>query len=436
MALGEDFDPENYLITTFYLESAEEDFEKTAEAIAVESSIGTWTDIGTMTADIFHRLAAKVFYIEKMTATSGIVKIAYPIALFELDNMPQLLADVAGNVFGLREIKNLRVRDIDIPEKFVKSNKGPFFGIGGIRERLKIYDRPLLGTIIKPKIGLSPKEHAKVAFEAWVGGVDIVKDDENLSDQDFNPFYERFNQTQEALLEAERVTGEKKMYCPNVSARLGEMYARARWVRDNGGKAIMVDIMTVGFSSLQYMRDQGFELIIHGHRAMHGAFTHGDKHGISMLTISKIARLAGVDQLHTGTVIGKMEGTEEEVLKIDNFLKQEWFGIKPVMPIASGGLHPGLLPEIVKILGTDLIINCGGGIHGHPEGTRKGAQAARQSLEAFIKGKTLSEYAKDHEELKLALEKWGEYGKEINTIPEYRHVLVPVLKKDLAIKNR
>lgn len=423
--LDENFDPNTHVFVTFYLETSG-NFERSAEAVAAESSVGTWTDTAGLDEKLFDRLAAKVYKIEKLSDVSGIVKIAYPIYLFEMDNVPQLFADVAGNVFGMREIDNLRVRDIQLPEQYVQANKGPAFGLEGVRETLKIQQRPILGTIIKPKVGLSTSEHADLAYKAWKGGVDIVKDDENLTDQDFNPFYERITQTLEARRKAEKETGDRKLYCPNISARMSEMYARAKFVQEMGGRAIMMDIITVGFSGVQFIRDQQLGLVIHGHRAMHGAFTHSDKHGISMLVIAKIARLIGVDQLHTGTVVGKMEGTEEEVTRIDDFLRSSWFNAKPTMPIASGGLHPGLIEKLVDILGKDIIVNLGGGIHGHPDGVSSGALAARQALDATVKGVDLKEYAKDHEELGRAIEKWGTWKeKSEKAKPTYVHALVP-----------
>jgi ribulose-bisphosphate carboxylase large chain len=419
-----------HVITTFYVESSG-DFNRCAEAIAAESSVGTWTDTEGLSEDLFHKYAAKVFEINKISKESGIVKIAYPIYLFEYDNIPQILADVSGNVFGMREVRNLRVRDIELPEVLVKANKGPAFGVDGIREVLKIYDRPILGTIIKPKVGLSTKEHAKIAYEAWVGGIDLVKDDENLTDQDFNPFYDRVNQTIEARRKAEEVTGEKKLYCPNISSRISEMYARAKFVREMGGRAVMIDIVTVGFSGIQFVRDQQLGLILHGHRAMHASFTHSERHGIAMLVIAKLARLAGIDELHTGTVIGKMEGTKEDILNINNSLKKDWFGMKSTLPIASGGLHPGLIPELVKILGPDMIINLGGGIHGHPKGVKAGACAARQAVDASIKGIDINEYAVNHKELKEALEFWDKEKTQENSLNTYKYSLV--LHKGLDI---
>lgn len=401
--LGENIDPSKFIIAEFYVES-DRGILDVAEAVAAESSVGTWTDLDTMNPQIFHRLAARVIFASEET---HLMKIAYPLDIFEGNNLPQLLSDVAGNVFGMKEVKNLRVRDIDFPERYVNTYDGPAFGMLGIRELLEIKERPLLGTIIKPKVGLPADEHARVAFDAWLGGVDIVKDDENLTNQDFNPFEERVIKTLIAKREAEELTGRRKLYVPNISAPISEMERRAEFVKVQGGLAVMMDIITVGLAGVQHIRNKNYGLILHGHRAMHGAFTHGTKHGVAMLPLARCARLAGIDQLHTGTVLGKMVGGEEEIDAINDAMLRPWYNVKPTFPIASGGVHPGMLPEMIKILGNDVIINLGGGVHGHPDGTRAGAKAAFQAVEAAMKGIRLEEYAKDHEALARSLEKWG-----------------------------
>jgi ribulose-bisphosphate carboxylase large chain len=393
---------EDDLITTFYVDPAHNfSIKEVAEQIAAESSIGTWTDVTTMKEKI-RKLGAKVFYIK-----DNYLKIAYPNVLFEPSNMPQILSSIAGNIFGMKCIENLRLEKIEFPKKIVKSFKGPLYGISGIRKLLKIYDRPLCGTIIKPKIGLNEKEHAKVAYKAWIGGIDIVKDDENLSSQHFNQFEKRLKETFKAKEKAEKETGERKVYMINITAETSEMLKRARLVKEIGNEYIMVDIITVGWSALQTLRNENedLKLVIHAHRAGHGAFTRG-KHGISMFVIAEIARIIGVDQLHTGTAeIGKMEG--EETQQINSFLKSNFFGLKTVFPVASGGLHPGSVPKLVNLLGKDIIIQAGGGIHGHPNGTIAGARAMRQAIDAVIKGIPLKKYANENEELKSAIRKWG-----------------------------
>ncbi len=397
-----DYPPaEDDVICDFFVEPLEISLEKAAGGVAAESSIGTWTELTTL-QEYIRKLRASVFSIE-----GNRVRVAYPIELFEPGNMPNLLSSVAGNVFGLRDLKNLRLNDIYLPPKLLRSFKGPRFGISGIRKLLKISDRPLVGTIIKPKLGLKTEDHARVAYEAWVGGCDIVKDDENLSSQDFNPFEDRVLKTLEERDRAEEETGEKKVYLANITSETNRMLSRAQFVVDHGGEYAMVDILTCGFSALQTLRDQNLELILHAHRAGHAAFTRNHRHGIAMRVIAKLVRVVGVDQLHVGTAVGKMVETREEVLENCDALRKEMNNIKAVLPVASGGLHPGLVPSLVNIFGKDFVIQAGGGIHGHPLGSREGAMAMRQALEAVLSDTSLEEHAKDHRELSLALEKWG-----------------------------
>jgi ribulose-bisphosphate carboxylase large chain len=388
------------LICTFTVEPDDMSLKEAAGGVAAESSVGTWTEL-TTTKPYVEQLAARVFSIE-----GGMAKIAYPIELFEKGNMPNILSSIAGNVFGLKALKNLRLNDIELPAELVKSFKGPRFGIAGIRKLLKVPERPLVGTIIKPKLGLKTADHARVAYEAWAGGCDIVKDDENLSSQRFNPFEDRIVKTLESRDKAEQETGERKVYMANITAETSTMLKRAEYVLSHGGEYIMVDILTCGFSALQTLRNQDYNLVIHAHRAGHAAFTKNPKHGIAMRPIAKVARIIGVDQLHVGTVVGKMSETKQEVLENIDALKTEMGGLKPVMPVASGGLHPRLVPALVKTFGRDFIIQAGGGIHGHPDGTISGATAMRQAVDATLNNIPLEEYAKTRRELKIALEAW------------------------------
>jgi len=184
------------------------------------------------------------------------------------------------------------------------------------------------------------------------------------------------------------------------------MMKRANAVRDAQANCLMMDVLTAGFSGVQGIRNRNYGLMIHGHRAMHAAFTRSHQYGMSMLVIAKLSRLAGVDSLHTGTVVGKMEGGKEEVVAINDFLLSDWYGLKTVLPTASGGLHPGHVPDLVRILGNDMLLNFGGGIHGHPDGPAAGARAVTQALEATLAGKTLEEASPDNPELAKAIEKW------------------------------
>ena len=388
------------LICDFYVDPVSQPIDVIAGGVAAESSVGTWTELTTEKPYIKEK-AATVFEIN-----GNDVRIAYPIELFEPGNMPNILSSVAGNVFGLEDIANLRLNDINFPEELVKSFKGPEHGIDGVRKLTGVYDRPLVGTIVKPKLGLIVKDHAKVAYESWLGGCDVVKDDENLSSQKFNPFEERVISTLEKRDRAESETGEKKVYLINVTAEVELMKKRAQFVEDIGGRYMMIDILTTGWSSLQTMRDAGFKLIIHAHRAGHAAYTRSHKHGINMVVLARVSRLLGVDQLHVGTAVGKMAETREEVIANKEACVEPWGDIKPVLPVASGGLHPGMVPKLVEFFGKDTVIQAGGGIHGHPDGTVKGAVALRQAVDAAMEGISLEDHARSHDELEKALTQW------------------------------
>jgi ribulose-bisphosphate carboxylase large chain len=393
---------ETDLVCDFHLEPRGIPIDEAAGGVAAESSIGTWTELTTVEPYMM-KLHARVFAID-----GNDVSIAYPVELFEAGNMPNILSSVAGNVFGLDAIESLRLNDIHLPEALAKSFPGPKYGMNGVRRLLGVEGRPLVGTIIKPKLGLKTWDHARVAYEAWSGGCDIVKDDENLSGQGFNPFEERVVETLESRDRAEEETGERKAYLVNVTAEAEEMLGRAQFVEDLGGRYVMVDIITCGFSALQALRDRGLDLAIHAHRAGHAAFTRMESHGISMRVVAKLARVVGVDQLHVGTAVGKMAETEREVRGNIDALKQDMHGVKPVLPVASGGLHPGLVPSLVEIFGLDLVIQAGGGIHGHPGGTSAGARAMRQAVDAAVEGRPLDEYAEGHGELAAALRTWSD----------------------------
>lgn len=391
---------ETDLLCTFYVEPEGISLKEAAGGIAAESSVGTWTELTTVQPYVLG-LAAHVYSLQ-----GNVAKIAYPIELFEEGNMPNILSSIAGNVFGLKALKNLRLVDIHFPKALINGFKGPAYGIEGIRELLKVPKRPLVGTIIKPKLGLKTVDHAKVAYEAWAGGCDVVKDDENLSSQAFNPFEERLTQTLESRDSAQEETGERKVYMINITGETNTLLKRAQAVVDQGGEYVMVDILTCGWSALQTLRDQGFKLVIHAHRAGHAAFTKNPLHGIAMKPIATVARIIGVDQLHVGTVVGKMSETREEVVENIEACKTEMSGVKPILPVASGGLHPKLVPALLETFGNDVVLQAGGGIHGNPLGTIAGAKAMRQAVDAVLEGKTLEEYAQAHKELKAALETW------------------------------
>jgi len=384
--------------------------------IASESSTGTWTTLFKLPARM-KKIMATAYKVQ-----GNYVHIAYPLELWEKGNMPQLLSGIAGNIFGMKALNNLRLIDVSLPEEYIKSFRGPNLGISGVRKYFKIYDRPLTGAVPKPKLGFSAEEHAKIGFETWMGGFDLVKDDENLTSQSFNNFDKRVSLMGKMRDKAERETGQIKDALTNITSETKEMERRAKVLHNHGFKYAMIDVVTCGTSSVQTLRETlgDYGMAIHAHRAMHAAFDRNPKHGITMQFLAKIMRLIGVDGIHSGTAVGKLVGNKEEVKSIADVLRergtkefknilleQNWGNIKPAFPVSSGGLHPGLVPDELEIYGKDFMMLVSGGIHGHPKGTRAGAMATMQAIEAARKKISLEEFAKTNKELRESLEKWG-----------------------------
>lgn len=420
-----DFVDEHYkpsktdLICEFYCEPSGVNMKEAAGRIAAESSAGTWTTL-TRNPKILKKVMATAFEIK-----GNYVKIAYPIILWDEGNAPQLLSGIAGNIFGMKALKNLRLLDVSLPKVYLKNYPGPKHGIKGLRKMLHVSKRPITGAVPKPKVGFSAKEHSEVAFETWMGGFDLTKDDENLTSTPFNRFEERVKLMTKARAKAEKETGEIKSALLNITGPTHVMEKRAKLLHDYGWEYAMIDVVTAGTAGVQTMREilGDYGMAIHAHRAMHASFDRNPKHGMTMLFLAKTMRAIGVDQIHVGTVVGKLVGGKHDILDIEreitskmlrdekvrheHYLHQEWGKIKPVLPVASGGLHPGLVPNVLEILGTDIGLLVSGGIHGHPEGTRAGAKAAMQAIEAHMDGIRIEDAAKKHHELAKALEKWG-----------------------------
>ncbi|MFW6004186.1 MAG: type III ribulose-bisphosphate carboxylase [Halodesulfurarchaeum sp.] len=375
--------------------------EEAAGRVASESSNGTWATLEV--GEGFTDVGATAFSIG-----DGQIRIAYPSTLFEFGNMPQVLSCIAGNILGMKAVDSIRLQDCKWPAELTRSFPGPQFG-SAVKERfLDADDRPVLATVPKPKVGLSSERHAEIGYEAWTGGVDLLKDDENLTDQSFNAFADRVTASFDRAEQAEAETGERKDYLVNITADVDTMKERAKFVSEQGGNFVMVDVITVGWGAVQSIREYTGDLglAIHAHRAMHAAFDRLSHHGVSMRVLAQIARLAGVDHIHTGTAnLGKLEN--EDTAGINEWLRSDLYGVPDVLPVASGGLHPGTVEPLLEALGTDLIVQAGGGIHGHPGGTHEGAKALRQSVEAYVAGTPLSEAAAEHEALGQAVEEWG-----------------------------
>jgi len=379
--------------------------EEAAQAILVEETTGSWIGI-----------SARKEYMGDREGRRGEIEPSgkgYRVSLhlaseiFEPGNIAQYLSVVAGNLFGLSELEAVRLIDLRLPDDLVPFH-GPKFGISGIRRLIGTIDRPHIGTIIKPNIGLSPKDTAAVAYQAALGGADLIIDDGLLTDQRFCPLHERVPEVMDRLDAARTETGQQTLYAVNITAMPDVILERANRAIDLGANMVMINVLAAGYGALQILsREPGLKVPIHVHRTMHAAMTRNPEQGMAMLPIARMVRMLGGDQLHIGSVSGRMSHVTQEVKQNRDALIDPEFGHRRAFPVVSGGIHPGKVAEETATLGKDIIILGGAGIHGHPDGTRAGVRAFRQAVDASIAGISVARYAKDHYELERALKFFG-----------------------------
>lgn len=449
LELGDQAKNGHYLLAVFHLVPAnpDDDLLGLATEVAAESSTGSNMRVNTATpfSDSMNALVYKV------DEEKNLVWLAYPTRIFDRGgNVQNIMTYIAGNIYGMSSVSAMKLLDVWFPPAMLENYDGPSYTLDDMRKYLNVYDRPILGTIIKPKIGLTASEYAEVCYDYWTGGGDFVKNDEPQADQDFCPFEHMVRNVKEAMDKAVEETGHKKVHSFNVSsADFDEMIRRCELIKNTfepGSYAFLVDGITAGWMAIQTVRRRYPEVFLHFHRAGHGAYTRPENPiGFSVPVLSKMARLAGSSGIHTGTAgVGKMKGTVSEDVTAANqilfahaeghFFDQDrgkiklddqdwkdivladaahhvtleydsWRGMKKTCPIISGGLNPLKLQPFVEAIGhVDFITTMGGGVHAHPGGTHAGAKAQRQAGEALQKGISIQEYAKDHEELAQALE--------------------------------
>ncbi len=429
-----------------------------AAAVAGESSTATWTVVWTDRLTDHEHYQAKAYDVAAVPGREGeyIAKIAYDIDLFEEGSIANLTSSIIGNVFGFKALQALRLEDMRIPIAYVKTFQGPPHGIVMEREYLDKFGRPLLGATVKPKLGLSARNYGRVVYEALRGGLDFTKDDENINSQPFMRWRDRYLHATEGVERASAASGEVKGHYMNVTAAtMEEMYERAEFAKEIGSVIIMMDL-TVGYTAMQSMskwaRRNG--IILHLHRAGHGTYTRQKTHGVSFRVISKWCRLLGVDHIHAGTVVGKLEGDPSmirgyyDTLRLDYvrenpetgiYFDQDWCSLAPVMPVASGGIHAGQMHQLLHYLGEDVILQFGGGTIGHPMGIAAGATANRVAVEAMIQARNegrayfqegpdiLEHAAKGCPELDAALQVWKDVTFDFQSTDTPDYVVTPTV---------
>jgi ribulose-bisphosphate carboxylase large chain len=374
-----------------------------AAAVAGESSTATWTVVWTDRLTAKEEYRGKAYRVDPVPNQQNqyFAYIAYDIDLFEEGSIANLTASIIGNVFGFKALKALRLEDMRLPVAYLKTFQGPATGIVVERERLDKFGRPLLGATVKPKLGLSGRNYGRVVYEGLKGGLDFLKDDENINSQPFMRWRERFLYSMEAVNKAQAATGEVKGHYLNVTAgTMEEMYRRAEFAKELGSIIVMIDLV-IGYTAIQSMARwcRENDMVLHLHRAGHSTYTRQKSHGVNFRVICKWMRMAGVDHIHAGTVVGKLEGDPNMVtgfydtlrepytpqnLEHGIFFDQDWAGLRRVMPVASGGIHAGQMHQLLHYLGEDCVLQFGGGTIGHPMGIQAGATANRVALEAMI----------------------------------------------------
>ena len=372
-------------------------------AVAGESSTATWTVVWTdlLTACDVYR--AKAYRVDPVPSTPGqyFGYVAYEIDLFEEGSLANMTASIIGNVFGFKALKALRLEDMRIPFAYLKTFQGPATGVIVERERMDKFGRPLLGATVKPKLGLSGKNYGRVVFEGLKGGLDFLKDDENINSQAFMRWRERFLYCQEGIQRASAATGEVKGSYLNVTAgSMENVYERAEYAKELGSIIIMIDLV-MGYTAIQSIAlwARNNDMILHLHRAGNSTYARQKNHGINFRVICKWMRMAGVDHIHAGTVVGKLEGDPLMVKGFYNtlldvktfvnlpqgiFFAQDWASLRKCMPVASGGIHCGQMHQLLNYLGDDVVLQFGGGTIGHPDGIQAGATANRVALESMV----------------------------------------------------
>ena len=393
-----------------------------AEIMAGEQSSGTFRPVPGETAELKIRAAARVEKLKMLEPVSepsllGSVPSvdqkkwwrANLTLSWPLDNLgpslPNLITTIAGNLFELQPLSGIRLKDLRLPSAFSTNYAGPKFGCEGTRKLMGIYERPLIGTIIKPSVGLSAKETGMLVSQLCAGGIDFIKDDELQANGPSCPFEDRVIEVMRAVNNAADKMGHKVMVAFNLTGEIDEMRRRHDFVHEQGGTCVMVNLMAAGMAGMIALGHHT-NLPIHAHRAGWGALTREPMLGWSYPAWSKLWRLAGADHMHVSGLDNKFTEPNESVIESARSLNDPLFSQAPMsaLPVFSSGQTIRQAAATLEAVGSsDLLVAAGGGIVAHPSGVAAGVKAMRQAYDAAMQKVDIAEYAEDHPELAAAL---------------------------------
>ncbi|MFC5471522.1 ribulose-bisphosphate carboxylase large subunit family protein [Cohnella suwonensis] len=415
-------------VTATYWVETPHSLHTAAAVMAAEQSTGTFVAVPGETDEVKRRSAAN---IESITPLEIVRTPSLPgsrpphnhdgsyyrgevVLSFPYHNMgpsiPNLLATVAGNLFELRELSGLRLIDLELPPSFSSKYKGPKFGTAGTRDLVGVHGRPIIGTIIKPSIGLTIDELRPLVRTLALSGLDFIKDDELNANPLFVPFEQKVKAVMEEIERAADATGKKVMYAFNITGDIDELRRNHDWVKQSGGTCVMVSINSIGFSGLAELNRYS-ELPIHGHRNGFGYWTRYPALGMAFAPYQKLCRLAGADHLHVNALNGKFYESNESVIRSVQALQAPLLGGYDAMPVLSSGQSAATAAETFRLLRTcDLMNIAGGGIMAHPDGVEAGVASMLEAWEAAVQGIPVDEYARSRPALRRALEAFGEKG--------------------------
>ena len=398
---------------------------KAAASLAGEQSSGTFVAVPGETEELKQRFAArveKITLLETVTtpslpgcrSASGTFQRAEIVVSWPVENMgwnlPTLVSTLQGNLYELTQFSGLKLMDVEFPPSFAEHFRGPKFGVAGCRQLTGVTARPLIGTIIKPSIGLTPEQTAEMVRTLAGAGIDFIKDDELMADPPHSPFNARVDAIMRVLNEHADRTGKKVMYAFNISDELDAMQRHYEKVVRSGGTGVMVSLNSVGLAGVKKICDAG-ALAIHGHRNGWGALNRHPWLGIEFPAYQKIWRLAGVDQIHVNGIANKFWESDDSVVRSIAACQKPLLGGYSVLPVVSSGQWGGQAPETYRRTRTvDLLYMAGGGIMAHPQGAAAGVRSLQQWWAAAVAGLTVELAVAKYPELKPSLDKFGKNG--------------------------